>query len=240
MKRTSWGDEEFIVAVKSSISIAETLRKLGLVPVGGNYRTAHKRVKELGLDTSHWLGRRHLLGKSRKEVGQKSLADVLLENSEYSRGSIKRRLLLEGILKNECAICRQGPVWNTKPLVLILDHINGIGTDNRLENLRIVCHNCDSQLETFCGKKNKGRSHKKEGICISCGRRIGVFAKHCPECYHKSTRRVERPHIDVLTSEVNELGYEAVGRKYEVSGRSIKKWINYSRGRGAATNAADF
>ena len=149
---------------------------------------------------------------------------MLLEHSEYSRGSIKKRLLAEGVLKNECAICGQGPVWNGKPLVLTLDHINGTNNDNRLENLRIICHHCGSQLETFCGKKNKGKKYTEESVCFNCGKKVEPYAKHCVDCYHKSIRRIERPHIDVLNSEIDEFGYEAVGRKYGVSGNSIKKW----------------
>jgi very-short-patch-repair endonuclease/transposase len=38
-------------------------------------------------------------------------------------------------------------------------------------------------------------------------------------------RRVERPTMDVLQKEIDELGFEGVGRKYGVSGSSIKKWI---------------
>lgn len=42
-----------------------------------------------------------------------------------------------------------------KPLVLILDHKNGVNNDNRLENLRFVCSNCDSQLETYKNRRGK-------------------------------------------------------------------------------------
>lgn len=47
--------------------------------------------------------------------------------------------------------------WQGKTLKLSLDHINGVWTDNRIENLRFVCPNCDRQLMTFC----KGGFRKK-------------------------------------------------------------------------------
>ena len=72
-----------------------------------------------------------------------------------SRKHLKRRLLTNGILKNECSICNLGNEWNGKPIVMRLDHINGDSTDHRKENLRMVCPNCDSQLLTYCGKKIK-------------------------------------------------------------------------------------
>jgi hypothetical protein len=34
---------------------------------------------------------------------------------------------------------------------LVLDHINGVSTDNRIENLRMVCPNCAATLDTRCG-----------------------------------------------------------------------------------------
>lgn len=49
-----------------------------------------------------------------------------------------------------------GSEWQGKPMPLILDHINGINNDNRLENLRFVCSNCDSQLPTY---KSKNRTY---------------------------------------------------------------------------------
>jgi hypothetical protein len=55
-----------------------------------------------------------------------------------------------------CRFHTEPLVWNGKPLPLILDHTNGNRHDNRPENLRFLCPNCDSQLLTR-GGKNKGR-----------------------------------------------------------------------------------
>ena len=56
----------------------------------------------------------------------------------------------EGLKNKKCELCGQNEEWKGKHMSLILDHINGINDDNKLENLRIVCPNCNATLETHC------------------------------------------------------------------------------------------
>lgn len=55
----------------------------------------------------------------------------------------------------KCAICGMRAEWNEKPLVFILDHIDGKANNNNRENLRLVCPNCDSQLDTYKSKNKQ-------------------------------------------------------------------------------------
>ena len=80
---------------------------------------------------------------------------VFCENSTYARHSIKARIKAKNLIAYKCACCGIGPEWQGKPMPLILDHINGINNDNRLENLRFVCSNCDSQLPTYKAKNKR-------------------------------------------------------------------------------------
>lgn len=57
---------------------------------------------------------------------------------------------------HRCAVCGRPPVWEGRPLAFVMDHVNGDAADNRRENLRLVCPNCDSQLPTF-KMRNRGR-----------------------------------------------------------------------------------
>ena len=148
--------EEIIQAVKSSSSIAQVLIKLGLKAVGGNYRIIKRRFKELNIDTSHFTGQGHLKGKKHGWTPKIPLEQILVDKSNYQSYKLKNRLIKEGYLENKCSICALGDSWCGKKINHHLDHINGINTDNRLENLRLLCPNCHSQTHTYSGK-NKAR-----------------------------------------------------------------------------------
>ena len=146
-----WKDEDLIEAVKSSKTIADVLRSLGLDPRGANYRLIKRHIERLKLNTDHFIGQAHCKGKP--SGGGRSLSDLLVKNSPVmSNGNLKVRVINAGLLEQKCQVCRMEPVWNDKKLVLRLDHINGDHRDNRIENLRLVCPNCDSQLPTFCSR----------------------------------------------------------------------------------------
>jgi hypothetical protein len=81
----------------------------------------------------------------------------LYYNSDISIIWIKKHILNEQ--NGYCQICGIKNEWNNKPLVFVLDHINGNANDNTRINLRLICHNCDSQLDTY-KSKNKNSSRK--------------------------------------------------------------------------------
>ena len=77
------------------------------------------------------------------------------------RGAIRDYILQEQNCK--CAICGIPNQWNEKLLNFVLDHIDGDASNSCRENLRLVCPNCDSQLETFKSRnKNSARNARKD------------------------------------------------------------------------------
>ena len=65
-------------------------------------------------------------------------------------------------LGHVCSICRTSE-WMGNPVPLVCDHISGDSNDNRIENFRLVCYNCDGQLPTFKSKnRGKGRKYDRE------------------------------------------------------------------------------
>lgn len=148
--------EDLLNLVSKSVSYKEVLNYFGLENKGNNFKTLRHRMIEDGIDFSHFKSRKEYLKIFQEPT---PLEFILIENSSFNRTHLKNKLLKNNILKNECYVCGQLPIWNGKPLSLQLDHINGISNDNRIENLRILCPHCHSQTENFAGK-NKHRQIK--------------------------------------------------------------------------------
>ena len=159
-----WTDQQLREAVAKNESVHGVLRELGLKAAGGTQSIIWRKIKELEIEWPHYKGQAWMKGKTGKRTGRgKPLEGMLIENSRHSRNNVKRRLIQDCYLENKCYVCGQEPEWNGKKLVMILDHINGINNDYRLENLRLLCPNCNSQQDTFCGRNVKMKGGEADG-----------------------------------------------------------------------------
>lgn len=226
--------EQACEAIAASLSYSQALRRLGMCHTGGARIVLRKYVELWTISTAHFDP--HAVQRAAIKHEAVPLANVLVEQSTYSRNHLKRRLLAEGLKQSECELCGQGEVWHGRRMALVLDHINGVADDNRLENLRIVCPNCNATLDTHCARKN--RVLPAVAACVRCGKEFCPrHAKHsycsreCGQRHDRTgrpnpgARRVERPPHAQLVSHVATLGWSATGRKYGVSDNAIRKWV---------------
>lgn len=152
--------------------------------------------------------------------------EVLCLNSKVTRKVIKRILIEEFGWENKCNKCELSK-WLEKPIVIELEHKNGINTDNRIENLDFLCPNCHSQTSTWRARKNI----KPDKLCIDCNIKIhrGNKSGYCRKCIvkHRKVYRkiIVRPSKEQLLKDLTKMSYVKVGKKYDVSDNTIRKWL---------------
>jgi hypothetical protein len=156
MSKYTYTEQEVREAIQTSFSIRQVLEKLGIRPVGGNYKTIHNLIKKLDLNISHFTGRTWNKGKSFPD--QQIPLEVYLSN-ERPIGSYKLKLkLFEAKVKfPKCDNCNL-ELWLNEPIPLELDHIDGNTENNEIENLRILRPNCHARTSTYRGKNKKSKT----------------------------------------------------------------------------------
>lgn len=216
--------------------MSELLLTFGLANKGGNYQTVKNRAKEesLSLDGLRKRYKQYQAKNYNQPTPSIPIEQVLVEHSNYSRKTLKNRLIKENLLEYKCVECGITDLWNNKPIKLQIDHINGISDDNRLGNLRFICPNCHSQTSSYAGK-NKNRSVKlvkppkrirRDRLCTVCGISItkSSTSGKCHKCVC-AERRIDRPTKDQLVELLKVNSYVAVGKMYNVSDNAIRKWL---------------
>lgn len=144
-------EEEYRLAAKNSLSVAGMCRYLNLKPVGGNYSVINNKIKKYNIDISHFTGKGWNVGLRFVPNKARELSDILIENSVYQTHKLKIRLIKEGYKDEVCENCKKTE-WLNKKIPLELHHINGIRTDNRIENIMLLCPNCHALTNNYRGK----------------------------------------------------------------------------------------
>ncbi len=140
-------------------SYQQVMRELGLKISGGSSSHLKSKFLYYNIDISHFTGNATNRGKTHKGGLEKLKAEDVLVlnrfNGRRDRTCTIKRAMIESNIEEKCEQCNLGNIWNNKEIILQIDHINGDGTDNRIENLRFLCPNCHSQTDNFCSKNIK-------------------------------------------------------------------------------------
>jgi hypothetical protein len=139
---------------KESLSVRDMVDRLGLSISNGSIQMVYKLISKYEIDTSHFKNKKFIPIRKTNE-------EIFVSNSSTSRAVARKRILKENLIEYKCHNCGCDDQWMGKTMPLILDHINGINNDNRLENLRFLCSNCDSISDTY-KSKNIGIDRERE------------------------------------------------------------------------------
>ena len=220
-------EERLREAAKESGSMREVLDRMGVSGNSGsaNYRTLKKYAKMYDISLPTGAGG---LGNPKVE-NEKLFSD---RGVHVNGSTLRKRMVRDLGMENKCALCNLSDEWNGLPIVLQVDHINGKNTDNHIDNLRLLCPNCHSQTDTFCGKKpNK----------CECGASIGKRSKRCRGCVTRAAASKEEknssinpgwvekipwPSVEEVISMVESEGYSATGKKLKVSDNAVRKFLS--------------
>lgn len=236
----SISDADFLSLVRQCSSIQEVLFTLGYTNSGGNNNLLfNQRCQELGID---W--RQEMCGNNSQIRQKRTFNNIFCQNSTVDQSTLRAWYLKGKYTQYQCSICKISS-WQGQELHLRLDHINGCNNDNRLENLRWLCPNCDSQQDTYCGRNLKHRALQEDKYCKKCGNLIISADKKtisseeyrtiktlinkktilCAECSKKSRRKViDRPSRTELEKLLKQFNFSEVGKMYNVSDNAVRKW----------------
>lgn len=141
-------DDEFAQLVQKSRSFQELASKIGYVKTGGGTQeTLKKVVKERNLDISHFTGQ----GWNKGHYDY----NTFKENCPKKNGKTTLAAIID-LRGQECEQCHN-TLWLGQPINLEIHHKDGNHNNSSLDNLQLLCPNCHSYTENYCGKNNTGK-----------------------------------------------------------------------------------
>lgn len=217
-----YSKEELEKIVKSLQTLVEVVDKLGYnTHTGRNPYTVKDRLDKLEIDYSNLVSR--IYSSNRNEE------NIFIKDSTASQSVLRRWYLKGNYTEYKCSICSLEPIWQGKELTLILDHINGENHDDRLENLRWVCPNCNQQLPTTGFKQMRVENKlEKKYYCCDCNKEISKDCIRCKDCdskyrvlQHQKELPVDRETLKRL---IRTTSFLQIGKQFNISNNGIRRW----------------
>jgi 5-methylcytosine-specific restriction endonuclease McrA len=195
-----------------SDTLSEIIEKCGYkVTTGGTYRTIKIVSDTYDIDKTKFKenNKKYIKNIRVKRSIKRDYSIEFIENSTAHRRDIKKYILKNNLIDYKCNNCSNIGFHNDEPLILHLEHKNGMNNDNRLENLCFLCPNCHSQTKTYCGR-NARKNIKTYETVERKHERIILSRKF-------------NPSRDELKKMVWEMPVTKVSKLYGVSDSAIKK-----------------
>lgn len=207
-------EEYYIKLIKESDSLIEVCRKAKIVPTTGNYDTLKKVINNNSINVSHF--KRNCI---KSNIVKRDIEDYLNNKYPITSFKLKNKLLKEGYKECRCEKCGNTE-WYGKPIPLELHHINGDNTDNRLENLQILCPNCHAFTDNYSGKNQKFNIIKR--YCKTCGKELHSGQKvYCSvECRYPISKD------EIVKNSYTKESVKSISKETNHSERTVKKVLN--------------
>ena len=232
-KKKSKKDYELIVCsiVSECFNINQVCKRLFLKSTKTNYNRIEKIIKKYNIDTSHFKE----ISDSNKTNRELNKEEIFIENSQVQTSRIRNYLFKFNLKEKKCECC--GNIeWMGKEIPLQVHHINGNNTDNRVENLQILCPNCHAFTDNYCGHKvNVNNLYiNKANICPVCKKEFKGKNTFCSkECYYeyKKQKREEKGKLtptkeDILIAAKEEKTMKDIEKRFGMGDNGIRKWCD--------------
>lgn len=218
-------DKEFhdlvISIIKESNNFNQVCNKLNLRPTNENYNRIKKIINLYNVDISHF----NTLDTPVKSLKRYTRNEIFCKDSVVSKNVVVKNLHL--LREHKCEKC-QRTTWSIdgklQPIPLQVHHINGNRTDNRLENLQLLCPNCHYFTDNFAGKNIK-KIKKETKICPNCGQTfIPASTKqiYCSKkCIPTKTKIVPKEELE---DKLQTMSISQIAKIYNVSPKTIRSW----------------
>jgi len=127
-------EREFINTINNSYYLKDVVKKMGCSLNNKTIKKIKMKMDELNININ-------INDFSSSKYVSHEINTIKKNNKE-----IKQHLLTKNLIENKCQSCKIGDMWNGRLLSLKLDYNNGNPNDKKLDNMRLLCPNCFTQI----------------------------------------------------------------------------------------------